>query len=130
MRSFTSLSLCALAVSLLATLGGALADSRPSKTVKPAKSLAACTTFDQVDTDDTTVALTIHNRCSMPIDCSISWRLVCAPDAKSRRSVHAGTSRLSLTSATSGSTEASAAACKDDSWSIDEVRWSCQPNKD
>ena len=48
------------------------------------KSLADCTSFDQTDKDDDTVELTIHNSCTIPVDCSISWRVVCAPDSKKR----------------------------------------------
>lgn len=129
-RSFARWACCALALSLAAT---AVADSKKtdSKTVvvRSKKSLAECTAFDQVDKDDDKVALTIHNSCSVPIDCNITWRLVCAPESKTRRTVHAGAAKLSLMDATSQSAEASASICKDDSWLLDQVRWNCQPNK-
>lgn len=127
-RSFARWACCALALSVAAT--AAVADSKDSKTVvvRNKKSLAACTSFDQVDKDDDKVELSIHNSCSVPIDCTITWRLVCAPDSKTRRTVHAGAAKLSLVEATSQSAEASAATCKDDGWLLDQVRWNCQPN--
>jgi hypothetical protein len=94
------------------------------------KSVAACTSFDQVDKDDDKVELSIHNSCSMPVDCAIKWRVVCAPDAKSRRAAHAKSSTLAVTTNSTSAIEASAAICGDDSWMIDNVHWSCEPNKD
>jgi hypothetical protein len=94
------------------------------------KSLATCTSFDQADKDEETVEFSIHNTCSIPVDCSISWRVVCAPDSKKRRASHAGAKKLSLSSMGGDSAQASAAVCGDDAWMIDGVQWSCEPNKD
>jgi hypothetical protein len=110
---------CALAISICTP---ALADR--------AKSLSACTTFDQVDQGDARVAFTIHNTCSIPVDCSVSWRVLCAPDSKKRRAAHAGSAKLALAPGGGDSTEASAAVCGDDAWTIDSVHWRCEPNKD
>ena len=94
------------------------------------RSLAECTSFDQADRCDDKVAFTIHNACSVPVDCAVSWRVVCAPDSKKRRASHPSAARLAILDGTSQSAEASAAICGDDAWSIDSVEWSCQPNKD
>ena len=94
------------------------------------KSVASCTSFDQVDKDEDKVELTIHNACTMPIDCSLKWRVVCAPDAKSRRAAHPKSTKLTISSNSTSAAEASAAICGDDSWTIDNVQWSCEPNKD
>jgi hypothetical protein len=112
---------CALAISIC--VPAAFAD-------RGKKSLSDCTAFNQNDKGDDKVEFTIHNTCSIPVDCAVSWRVVCAPDSKKRRAVHAGTAKLAITDATSQSTDASAAVCGDDGWSIDNVQWSCQPNKD
>ena len=112
---------CALAVTILVPT--ALAD-------RGHRSLADCTAFDQADKDDSTVKFTIHNGCSVPVDCAISWRVVCAPDTKKRRASHANATKLALTDGGTNSAEASAAVCKDDSWAIKDVEWSCAPNKD
>lgn len=106
------------------------ASAVPASADRAPRSLAACTSFDQVDRGDDRVAFTIHNACSVPVDCSVSWRVVCAPDAKKRRASHPGSARLALAEGTSGSAEASAAICGDDAWVIDAVVWACQPNKD
>ncbi len=91
------------------------------------KSLSDCTSFDQVEKGDTDLQLTVHNSCSIAVACDVSWQIVCQPDAKKHRSVHAGTAKLSLDEGTSQSTDASAAVCgADASWQINDISWSCQ----
>ncbi len=116
---------CALAISIF--VPAALADTARGASKK---SLATCTAFDQLDKDDNTVAFTISNTCTIPVDCSISWRVVCAPDSKKRRATHGGRAKLSLVHGGSSSAEASAAVCGDDGWTLDHIQWSCEPNKD
>lgn len=94
------------------------------------KSLSTCTAFDQVDKDDDKVQFTIHNTCTVPVDCSISWRVVCAPESRKRRASHAGAAKLALGDASSQSTTASAAVCGDDGWAIDSIVWACEPSKE
>ncbi len=116
---------CAIAISICVP---AMADGGHGQ-----KSLATCTSFDQEDKGDDKVQFTITNTCTVPIDCSVSWRVVCAPDSKKRRSVHPGSSKLAISveaTKSSQSADASAAVCGDDAWSIDQIQWSCQPNKD
>jgi len=93
------------------------------------KSLADCTAFDQTNKDDVTVSLSIKNSCTVPIDCSVSWRVVCAPGSK-RRAVHNESSKLSMPEHGEKSTDASAAVCGDDPWTLDSIQWSCEPNKE
>ena len=103
---------------------------KPEKIEKPARSLADCTSFDQQDKGETAVDLVIHNSCTIPVDCTVSWRVVCAPASKKRRAEHPGSQKLALVEGTTSSAEASAAICGDDAWSIDSIEWSCAPNKD
>lgn len=111
---------CALALTLCVP---ALAEKTP-------RSLADCTSFDQADKGDDAVSFTIRNSCTVPVDCAVSWRVVCAPASKKRRSTHVGSAKLNLSLGTSAATDASASTCGDDSWAIDSIEWSCQPNKD
>jgi hypothetical protein len=111
---------CALAITVFMPL--ALAGGK--------KSVADCTSFDQNDKDDDKVEFSIRNSCSMPVDCAIKWRVVCAPDAKSRKATHAKSLKLQVTTGSTSATLASAAVCGDDSWTIDSIHWSCEPNKD
>lgn len=111
---------CALAISISMP---ALADRSP-------RSLSACTRFEQADQGDDKVAFTIRNSCAVPIDCSVSWRLVCAPGSAKRRSAHPAVASLAIGDGTSQSAEASAAVCGNDAWVIDSVRWRCAVNKD
>lgn len=117
--SWTRGATCALAISIAVPVATA---------ERPRRSLASCTVFDQVDSGDDRVALTIGNQCTVPVRCELSWRVICAPDSKNRRASHRGKASLSLASSSTGSAEASAAICGDDSWQIDSVRWSCQPD--
>lgn len=113
-------AICALAISTFVPV--ALANQK--------KSLADCTTFDQKDKDETTTELTVKNACTIPLDCSMSWRVVCAPDSKKRRNVHANEEKFGLASSGEMTKLASAAVCGDDPWQIDSVQWTCTPNKD
>lgn len=118
--------LCALALSLAAS--PALADQKKKKKPKLAQraSVAACTTFDQLDREDDSVDLVIANACEIQVACSVSWSLVCAPGTKhARRSQHG--EAFTLTTAQEQATNASAAVCGNDGWVIDDVTWSCNP---
>jgi putative hemolysin len=106
------------------------ASAVPASADRAHRDIAACASFDQVGRGDDRVAFTIRNACSIPVDCAVSWRVVCAPDAKKRRASHPGSARLAIPEGASLSAEASAAICGDDAWVIDAVVWSCQPNKD
>ncbi len=123
--SWTRGATYALALSLCLPLALPTVAAAESK-----KSLAACTSFAQADKGDDTVQFTVHNTCSVPVDCSITWRLVCAPESKKRRASHAGAARLSLASNSLQTADASAATCGDDGWSIEAISWSCAPNQD
>lgn len=113
---------CALATMIL--VPAAAADRSTKRTI------SSCTSFGQSDKDDDTVELSITNSCTVPVDCKMSWRVVCAPQSKKRRAVHPGSSKLSLVSSGTGSAEASASVCGDDSWAIESINWSCEPNDD
>ena len=111
---------CALAISICL----------PAAAGHTKKSLAECTSFDQVEKGEDTVEFTVTNSCSIPLDCSMSWRVVCAPDSKKRRSVHPSESKFSLTTNSTETKKASAAICGDDPWTISGVEWTCAPNKE
>lgn len=119
--SWTRWATCALALSICVPV--ALAD-------RGKKSISSCTSFDQEDKGEDRVQFTIHNTCTIPVDCSISWRVVCAPESRKRRASHAGAAKLALTDGAAQTAEASAAICGDAGWSIDHIAWSCQPNRD
>jgi len=118
---------CALAIPIVVA---GVVPGVPAFADRPRRSLASCTSFDQTDKGEDRVAFTIRNACSIPVDCSVSWRVVCAPDTRKRRAAHPGSVKLSITEGTSQSAEASAAICGDDAWAIDSIAWTCLPNKD
>lgn len=130
MRTVSSVRWTRCALALAVAISIVPASAVPASADRTRRTIAACASFDQVDRGDARVAFTIHNACSIPVDCSVTWRVVCAPDAKKRRASHPASARLAIPEAASGSAEASAAVCGDDAWVIDSVVWSCQPNKD
>lgn len=130
MRTVSSVRWAGSALALALAISIVPVSVGPASADHARRSIAACASFDQVDRGDARVAFTIRNACSIPVDCSVSWRVVCAPDAKKRRASHPGSARLAIPEGGSLSAEASAAICGDDAWVIDAVLWSCQPNKD
>jgi hypothetical protein len=93
------------------------------------KSLAECTGFLQEEKGDDALAFSIHNGCSIPVNCAVSWTVVCAPDAKKRRSTHPNSTKLAIAEGATAATEASAGVCGDDGWAINDISWSCEPDK-
>ncbi len=112
---------CALAISICMP---AFAGAKKKK-----KSLAECTAFSQAEKGEDALELSVHNSCKVPVACSISWRVVCAPDTK-RRAVHPKSALFTLTEGGEQSTEASAEFCGDDGWTIEAVQWGCEPSKE
>ena len=94
------------------------------------KSLDDCTSFEQVETSDEAMDLKIQSTCSIPIDCSVSWRVVCAPESKKRRNAHRSSAKMQFPTVDTKSAQASAAVCGDDPWILDSINWSCEPNKE
>jgi hypothetical protein len=112
---------CALAILIAAP---AVAGKRITK------SLSDCTSFTQVEKGDDAFEMSVHNSCKAQVDCSVSWKVICAPQSQKRRAVHAKSSKFTLTEGTGQSTEASAAVCGDEAWTIDSVTWGCEPSKE
>ena len=108
---------CALAISICVPFAASAAT----------RSVGACTDFEQQDKGDDKVQFTIKNSCTIPVDCAIRWRVVCAPTSKKRRAVHRSVVKLALADSATGTAEASAAICGDDAFAIDEIQWSCKP---
>jgi hypothetical protein len=119
-RSWARWATCALAISICV----------PAAFAGRSKSIASCTFFNQEDKGDDSVEFTIKNSCTVPVDCTVSWRVVCAPDSKKRRAVHESATKLALQDGSTQSGNASAAVCGDDAFAIDSIRWSCEPNKE
>lgn len=118
---------CALAASILVP---ALAMSTAQTATAGARSLDDCTSFAQTDSTDESMTLSITSTCKVPIDCSVSWRVVCAPESKKRRAVHKGAAKFAFPTTDTKSATATADVCGDDSFAIDSVTWSCSPNKE
>lgn len=94
------------------------------------KSLADCTSFGQSNKGDDAVVFTVNNACTIPLDCTLEWHVICAPDARSRRSDHPTVAKFALDHGSQETREASAAVCGDDAWVIHDIQWGCEPSKD
>jgi hypothetical protein len=112
-------------VALVSSASPALADGKHAK-----GSIAACATFDQKDASETSVDFTINNACTVAVTCKVTWSLTCAPDSHKRRTRTTENASFALDQNDAKTTTASAAKCGDDSWSIDDVSWSCEPVRD
>ena len=99
-------------------------------TPKKKKSVAECTSFDQSDRDEEDgVDFSVHNACSIPVSCSVSWALTCSPQSKKRRSRRVDSHAFQLDAEHGLSVTASSSRCGESDWSIDHITWSCQPSK-
>ncbi len=104
--------------------------AQPSKAPRSKKSVAECATFDQTDKGDDGVALSVRNSCAVPVSCTMSWTLVCAPESKKRKSLHKEAASFTLADGAAESRDASPAVCGADSWSLENIQWSCAPTRD
>ena len=114
---------CALVLAVVAQ--PALADKRKKK-VKARTSIAACTSFEQVDRVDDSVDLVIANSCEIPVACSVSWTVTCAPDSK-RTHRHQHGQAFDVSTGFAATATGSAGTCGNDDGVTDDVAWSCQP---
>jgi hypothetical protein len=121
---------CALALCLAIPTPLALADEGERK--KPSrKTVAECTSFEQTDREtEDGVDFSVRNACSMPVSCSLSWALTCAPASKKSRSRKVDTHAFQLDADNGITLTASTARCGDDGWAIDSITWSCAPASD
>jgi len=126
-------ALLALALSIAMPTQLAVADDNASKTTakKKRRSVDECTSFDQKDRDDEEgVDFSVNNSCSMPVACSVRWRVTCAPESKKRRSRKSDSQSFQLDASNGLTVTASTARCGDDGWQVDDISWACEPARD
>jgi hypothetical protein len=132
MRTITRARWAGSALALLSLLVSTTAGAdKDAVRKKPARqSIADCATFVQKDSGETTVDFTVDNACSIPVECTVTWSLTCAPDVPKRRSKKFEGASFTLASTETKTTTASADRCGSDGWAIADVSWSCAPSKD
>ena len=69
------------------------------------------------------ISVHLENRCGIELSCGVTWVVRCQSTPKLPH--HAGDSFV-LAKAASHLSEATSAACGDDGWEIDRIRWSCR----
>jgi hypothetical protein len=114
-----------VAVALVFASQTAVADKHKRR-VKVRESVAACTSFDQVDRADDSLDFVVGNTCDVAVACSVSWTVICAPETKAARR-HQHGQAFSLATAQTQSTNADAGTCGSQAWAIDNIVWACQP---
>ncbi len=120
-----------LGVGALCALVALASSSTPAAAQEPhRRSLARCTRFEQHGKTEVSLELSVSNTCSMPIDCTVSWEVVCAPESRKRRRATAGSASFTVQTSSAQAAEASAATCGDDSWVIRAISWRCEPSKE
>jgi hypothetical protein len=121
---FLCLGLIAVAV------GRADADGGGGKTKqKPAKrrvEVARCVSFSQSD-GDRSAELSLSNGCDIAVSCGVSWSLRCESADGKRGPRNKGGAAFVLQPAESHGVSASADACGNDGWVIDDIAWHCSP---
>jgi hypothetical protein len=130
MRSIHRARWATFALALTIALPAA-ADRKPDVKKKERKSVSECTSFDQRDREDEEgVDFSVNNSCSMPVSCSMSWTVTCAPDSKKRRSRKSDSKSFALDADNGITLTASTARCGDDGWSVGDISWACSPSQD
>jgi hypothetical protein len=127
-RGASSALALSVAIAVVVPSPLALADDRrkPSR-----RTVAECTAFEQTDREtEDGVDFSIRNACSMPVTCSLSWAVTCAPESKKRRSRKVDSHDFQLDADAAITLTASTARCGDDGWAIDGISWSCAPARD
>ncbi len=116
---------------LLALIGIALAPApnlaaapRRQRSAPKQRVLTNCPAFRQSRVGNDGLRFELHNTCSLPVVCALSWSVHCRGSAESPGE-RASTLELAI-GATDG-VVASGSACGAAGWDIDGIRWSCQP---
>jgi hypothetical protein len=120
---------CALLLLVAVTVAVGRADADPKK--KPAKrkvEVARCVSFDQKDGDGS-AELSLTNGCDIAVSCGVSWSLRCESADGKRGPRKKGGAAFILAPGESNGVSASADACGNDGWVIDDITWHCNPEK-
>lgn len=107
-------------------LGVTAATAAKPKRVK----IARCVKYSQKrGSDEQSVNVGLRNQCRYAVSCTVEWKITCEDDdADTPARVQARTVDLGR-----GAREiinASAAACGDASWAVDDIKWTCEPGEE
>jgi hypothetical protein len=114
------LALVALGLALAPTSAAAPKGERSVRK----KIIGSCPAFHQTRIGNEGLRFELHNTCTFPVACALTWSVHCRGPAESPRE---RTGTLELAVGARDSLVASGAACGSDGWDIDDIHWSCDP---
>jgi len=92
---------------------------------KKSRSLSRCVKYGQhLGEDKQSVDISLRNRCRMPVSCSVEWKITCDGEDGAG---HESADVLRLVKGARETLNASAAACGDEGWAVDDIKWECEP---
>lgn len=86
--------------------------------------VSRCVNAEKADTD-VGMDLSFSNDCDLSVACAVRWTVVCE-GAKGKRSI-AGARSLRMAESAKAEIHISAEACGNESWTIDDPSWKCDP---
>jgi hypothetical protein len=112
---------------LVALVGCAMAIGASSTAAKPTKQkIARCVKYSQArGADEQSVDVGLRNRCRFDVACTVEWKISC--DGDDAGTVREQARNVSLDRGAREIITASATVCGDESWAVDDIRWTCEP---
>ena len=122
-RTAVLLALVGLGLALAPASTSAAAPKR-ERSVSKKRIITSCPAFHQARVGNEGLRFELHNTCSFPVACTLTWAVHCRGRGESpgERS-----GSLELAVGDSDSVVASGDACGPDGWDIDGIHWSCDP---
>jgi hypothetical protein len=103
-------------------------NSKKKKATKRRTDVSRCVSFDQ-DDGDRSALFRLANGCTIPVSCGVTWSLRCESAGGKRGERSKGGSAFELEPDAANTVTASADACGNDGWVIDDIAWHCSPSE-
>lgn len=91
--------------------------------------VSRCVKYSQtMGSDKQSVDIGLANRCRFAVSCTVEWRVSCESDGAGNSGEAARS--LDLGAGARQTINASAARCGDESWEVQDIRWTCERQQD
>ena len=98
-----------------------------SATAGAAESVDDCVAISRTELS-TGLTFEVKNNCDRKLSCSMGWRLSCENASGKTTSSSRESATFGMSASSEHKVNGSAASCKD-GWKIDDVTWTCSPQK-